>query len=150
MKNLKNQKGITLVALVVTIIVLLILAGVSLSLVAGSNGIMTRTVAARDKNEIATAKERGEMAIAELQMEWYEGYYANGNRTGEYANLNAYLKGKSKLMGDYTVKVDDAGTGVSVKIARAGDDSDEIATGTLSYTTGGTGTTGNDLQISWN
>ena len=36
---MKNQKGITLVALVVTIIVLLILAGVSLSLVMGNEGI---------------------------------------------------------------------------------------------------------------
>ena len=35
MRNFKNQRGITLVALVVTIIVLLILAGVTLSLVAG-------------------------------------------------------------------------------------------------------------------
>ena len=42
MKNLKDQKGITLVALVITIIVLLILAGVSLSLVVGDNGILGR------------------------------------------------------------------------------------------------------------
>ncbi len=149
MKNLKNQKGITLVALVVTIIVLLILAGVSLSLVAGSNGIMTRTVAARDKNEIATAKERGEMAIAELQMEWYEGYYANGDRSENFATLNAYMKNKSKKMGDYTVTVDAAGTGVTVAVSRASAPED-VVTGTLSYTTGGTGTTGNDLQVSWN
>ncbi len=39
---LKGQKGITLVALVVTIIVLIILAGVSISLVLGDNGIVTK------------------------------------------------------------------------------------------------------------
>lgn len=40
---LKGQKGITLVALVVTIIVLIILAGVSISLVLGDNGIVTKS-----------------------------------------------------------------------------------------------------------
>ena len=39
---LKGQKGITLVALVVTIIVLIILAGVSIALVLGDNGIVTK------------------------------------------------------------------------------------------------------------
>ena len=39
---LKGQKGITLVALVVTIIVLIILAGVSIALVLGDNGLVTK------------------------------------------------------------------------------------------------------------
>lgn len=39
---LKEQKGITLVALVITIIVLLILAGITISLVIGNNGILNR------------------------------------------------------------------------------------------------------------
>lgn len=39
---LKGQKGITLVALVVTIVVLIILAGISIALVLGDNGILTR------------------------------------------------------------------------------------------------------------
>ena len=50
---MKNSKGITLVALVVTIIVLLILAGVSLSLVAGGDGIITRASNAANKNKVA-------------------------------------------------------------------------------------------------
>ena len=41
MKTIKN-KGITLIALVVTIIVLLILAGVSISMLTGENGILKR------------------------------------------------------------------------------------------------------------
>lgn len=40
--NIKNSKGITLVALVVTIVVLLILAGVSINLVLGENGLITQ------------------------------------------------------------------------------------------------------------
>ena len=39
---LKNNKGITLIALVVTIIVLLILAGVSIAMLTGDNGILTQ------------------------------------------------------------------------------------------------------------
>ena len=41
-KEIKSNGGITLVALVVTIIVLIILAGVSISLVLGNNGIVTK------------------------------------------------------------------------------------------------------------
>ena len=44
----KEEKGITLVALVVTIVVLLILAGVSISLVLGNNGIINRAQQARN------------------------------------------------------------------------------------------------------
>ena len=45
---LKKQKGITLVALVITMVVLLILAGVSINLVLGDNGIIKRAQKARD------------------------------------------------------------------------------------------------------
>ncbi len=42
-KNLKEKQGITLIALIITIIVLLILAGVSIAMLTGDNGILTRT-----------------------------------------------------------------------------------------------------------
>ncbi len=42
-KKLKSEKGITLIALIITIIVLLILAGVSIAMLTGDNGILTRT-----------------------------------------------------------------------------------------------------------
>ena len=77
MKNLRNQKGITLVALVVTIIVLLILAGVSLSLVAGSDGILSRATNAVDKNLEATVEERVNMKLAEYIEDYYEEKYVN-------------------------------------------------------------------------
>ena len=44
---MKNQKGITLIALVITIIVLLILAGVSISMISGDDGIATQAVRAK-------------------------------------------------------------------------------------------------------
>ena len=44
----KKQRGITLIALVVTIIVLLILAGVSVSMLTGQNGILTNAAKAKE------------------------------------------------------------------------------------------------------
>ena len=49
MKRNANNNGITLIALVVTIIVLLILAGVSISMLTGKNGILNRAVEAKEK-----------------------------------------------------------------------------------------------------
>ena len=46
----KRNKGITLIALVVTIIVLLILAGVSINLVLGENGLITQAQEAKEKS----------------------------------------------------------------------------------------------------
>ncbi|MBP3255043.1 MAG: hypothetical protein J6M60_00925 [Clostridia bacterium] len=42
MRKLKNQEGITLVALVITIIILIILAGITLSIVLGENGLIAK------------------------------------------------------------------------------------------------------------
>ena len=47
---MKNKNGITLIALVITIIVLLILAGVSISLTLGQNGVLTQAKTAVEKN----------------------------------------------------------------------------------------------------
>ncbi len=54
----KSVSGITLIALVVTIVVLLILAGVSISMLGGENGIIKQAVEAKDKNKIEAIKER--------------------------------------------------------------------------------------------
>ena len=59
---LKGQKGITLVALVVTIIVLIILAGVSISLVLGSDGILGKAKSGRDNYAVSANQEQDYMA----------------------------------------------------------------------------------------
>lgn len=46
---MKEQKGITLIALVITIIVLLILAGVSIAMLTGNNGMLTRANDSKQK-----------------------------------------------------------------------------------------------------
>lgn len=53
----RNQRGITLIALVVTIVVLLILAGVSISMLTGENGIITQAQKAKLENRAGTVEE---------------------------------------------------------------------------------------------
>ena len=58
---MKKEKGITLIALVITIILLLILAGVSIAMLTGENGILTQAQNAKNKTEEAEAKEREDL-----------------------------------------------------------------------------------------
>ena len=56
-KAFKSTKGITLIALVVTIIILLILAGVSIAMLTGNNGILTQGKKAKEEQAHAAVKE---------------------------------------------------------------------------------------------
>lgn len=68
MKSTK-QNGITLIALVITIIVLLILAGVSIATLTGQNGILTRATDAKNVQADATVKEAIALLWNEYQLE---------------------------------------------------------------------------------
>ena len=57
-RNLRNQRGITLIALVVTIIILLILAGVSFGILKGKNGIIVQANKASESTRIASIQEQ--------------------------------------------------------------------------------------------
>ncbi len=63
--KMKNQKGITLLALVITIIVLLILAGITISAITGENGIIGNAGQAKEETEIANEKEIVEKATVQ-------------------------------------------------------------------------------------
>ena len=67
-KMLKNKNGITLIALVVTIVVLLILAGVTLNLVLDNNGIIQKSKEARSETIFADEKEKVEMAYVSAAL----------------------------------------------------------------------------------
>ena len=68
-KLIKQAKGITLISLVITIIILLILAGVTLSLTLGDRGIITQAVNAKEAQEIAAIKEDMQLAILDKELE---------------------------------------------------------------------------------
>ena len=62
---LKRQKGVTLIALVITIIVLLILAGVTIAMLTGENGILSKAQKAKDSTEEAKERENAELKVVE-------------------------------------------------------------------------------------
>ena len=65
----KNNEGITLIALVVTIIVLLILAGISISMLTGENGILSRAGEAKEKTELSSLKEEAGLIMQNRAIE---------------------------------------------------------------------------------
>ena len=78
----KNQRGITLVALVVTIVVLLILAGVSINLVLGNNGIIAKAKEAQRKSAEASQNDLiGMNELAQQLEEQINGSTGNGGKT---------------------------------------------------------------------
>ena len=68
---MKKQRGITLIALVITIIVLLILAGVSISMVVGENGIVSKATDAKEKTQSANDDEEKKMQDATDYIDEY-------------------------------------------------------------------------------
>ena len=67
--DLKNKSGITLIALVITIIVLLLLAGVAIATLTGKNGLITRAKQAKKAQIEAEIKESLILAVQDLQVE---------------------------------------------------------------------------------
>lgn len=84
---MKSQKGITLIALVITIIVLLILAGVTIAMLTGENGILTKAKTADTDTKNAEVAERINMELQAFKTD----ILANGsiqNGTVEKAKAN--------------------------------------------------------------
>ena len=88
-KFFKSTKGITLIALVVTIIILLILAGVSIAMLTGNNGILSQAGRAKDRTREEGAREK-------IQLEVMGAY-------DKYGNINV---GKLKTNLDNNVGAD--------------------------------------------
>ena len=110
-QEVKSNKGITLIALIITIIVLLILAGVSIAMLTGENGILKRANEAVDITKYKTAEEKvnlaiigamaddGQMTVAELKREVG---YQSGSVTGDAFPVQVQMDG-------YTFTVDAEG-----------------------------------------
>ena len=100
-KIMKKNKGITLIALVITIIVLLILAGVTIASLNGDNGILTRAAESKEKTNKGNFDEKVTISSTELKI----GYETDT----PVANLKTFLEGKFEEVidnsdGTYTVK----------------------------------------------
>ncbi len=79
-KGRKND-GITLIALVITIIVLLILAGVTIAMLSGNNSAPQKATEAAQKDAIAGAKDEIAMEVQEALLNYYNNEYVKGNVT---------------------------------------------------------------------
>ena len=88
MRNIisKKEKGITLIALVITIIVLLILAGVAIAMLSGENGILNKSAEAKTKYEEAQKSEESRIIDYEITTD-----LVSNNTT--YKFNNGYLTG---------------------------------------------------------
>ena len=88
----KNQKGITLIALVVTIIVLLILAGISINALAGQNGILSRAIKAKNDSDAASDLEYLQVEATSELMDYYQG---NDTKSEDDYILDKWDSGKN-------------------------------------------------------
>ena len=104
-KNWYSQKaGITLIALVITIIVLIILAGISITMISGQDGILSRAGNAKTESEKATIREKIELAII-------ASYDENGILTAEnvIANIRKSLPNAGITGEDFPITVTEGG-----------------------------------------
>lgn len=100
MHNFKEKKGITLIALIITIIILLILAGVSINVIVGDNGVIGQAMKAKEKTDSESAKELAEMAITDYMAKYYTNrpnitlaeFLKEKLRVGQVLDNNYYLK----------------------------------------------------------
>lgn len=122
---MKNNKGITLIALVVTIIVLLILAGVSIAMLTGQNGILNRGQEAAYKNAVTDAKDQISLKVAECITNWNAKTYAGVTTTDikDTDTLDTYIKSKLDALatelnnGNVTVVIPAAATTEGAEIS---------------------------------
>ena len=82
----KTNKGITLIALVITIIILLILAAISIATLTGENGILKKVNTSKQKTEEATAREKLELSLLSASTLKY-----TTNEYNENEWLNEYV-----------------------------------------------------------
>ena len=105
MKIKKKETGITLIALVITVIVLLILAGVTIAALSGDNGILTRAKEAKEKTKQAQEDEKQKLS----DMENLLGSYNLKNVNTADTNPAATIPENSIVLED------DANNGIVIK-----------------------------------
>ena len=85
----KNQKGITLIALVITIIVLLILAGITIALITSNDSAPKKAAQAKIEQEVGAAKDTVGINAA-MQIEaFYESKYVSSTSLGTATDISA-------------------------------------------------------------
>ena len=114
---MKGNKGITLIALVITIIVLLILAGVSIAMLAGNNSILGRAQSTVYMNEIGEGKDFVALAWNAAYTEYLNKYYTNTLGTATLISLfNTELTTNKPTDAKFTAALDSETTPTKVTV----------------------------------
>lgn len=95
----QNQKGVTLIALVVTIIVLLILAGASIAMLSGDNGILTNAQKAQAGNKEGEIAEKMGIAYNTVKTEAMIKLTGENYQPNAATNVEALAKTAAKELG---------------------------------------------------
>ena len=104
---MKKSEGITLIALVITIIVLLILAAISIATLTGENGILTKANTAKMQTEIEEAKEQAKLDIADYvadKLQKQEDATLSDSIIQEILNKKSYIKNEEGQPGENSFK----------------------------------------------
>ena len=111
---MKNNKGITLIALVVTIIVLLILAGVSIAMLTGQNGILTKAGEARDNSAAGTLDEATKIAIGNIMTEDLRWKYTTDSTKYETDTNSANTNDSAALITRLSTEITSVNSNISL------------------------------------
>ena len=149
----KQQKGITLIALVITIIVLLILAGITIAMLTGGDSAPQKANEAQQKNDIATAKDQVFMSAQDALLTYYDDTYVKAGAatgTGSSQKLSSAStaagtavkteveKLTGKTFGTAAVTVEDSTSAVTqanVSVPKSKDDDDGKANAKITIET---------------
>ncbi len=116
-KTKKTNEGITLIALIITIIVLLILAGISIATLTGENGILTKASTAKKETQKASAKEKVEIAVmgsfgsdGKIEMDTLNKNLSQVEGIDkENSDLTGTTLPKDVIVDHYEITIDDSG-----------------------------------------
>ena len=134
--DVKNKNGITLISLIITIIIMLILAGVVISLTLGENGIFNTAKYAVTKTKEETAREKLELALVDLQARKYTDETYDEN---EY--INNYLSKEGMTVEGNVVLVDGWKFTIDRSVPKVGENLEQGEIKAISITTPYIGTT---------
>ena len=157
---MKNQRGVTLVALVVTIIILIVLAGLSINLLLGDNGIITKAKEAKENTELAKIEE--EKSLNEFYTQLETGESSSGGT--DYDSIAKLTEFKRKIAQGITnegvstsadataeTMVENIGKILQIRTADATATAGEILSGQTAWVNGSkiTGTMENRGELNW-
>ena len=104
---MKKERGITLVSLVVTIIILIILAGVSINLILGNNGVIEKAKGAKEINSEQSAKEKLELEIGNISIDKFSIETYNEEYFDNYMQQKGFIvNGNIVLVNGWQFQVD--------------------------------------------